>query len=339
MQSLAAALFPLVFFFHLAGPALAQQRDTMRDWQLVLMRPGPALRELKDAERAKLYAGHRKNIRQLTASGVMRLAGPFVVSGGKNRPTYLGMFLLAVRDEAAAAAICAKDPLVQRKALVPEIHTWRGPLDVGSTVSLFNGRDLSGWHADIPAADKKDDLPPSFVVRDGILVSQGRPQGHLITDESFQNYRLLVEWRWPAKPGNCGILVHASKPRMLYKMFPQSIECQLHVNNAGDFWCIGEDIQVPDMLKRRGPKEKWGVVEGKARRIKNLTDGSEKPLGEWNQMIIECRGRRIDVWVNGDKVNDGYACTTDKGQIAIQAEGAKCEFRRVELTRLPPLPR
>ena len=101
---------------------------------------------------------------------------------------------------------------------------------------LFNGRDLAGWHTDIPAADTKDDLPPSFVVEDGVLISRGTPQGHLITDAVHQDYRLEVEWRWPGKPGNCGVLVHASVPRRLYGMFPQSIECQLHVGNAGDFW-------------------------------------------------------------------------------------------------------
>ncbi|MBI5851920.1 MAG: DUF1080 domain-containing protein [Planctomycetes bacterium] len=201
-------------------------------------------------------------------------------------------------------------------------------------LQLFDGRTLAGWHADVPAADGGASVPPSFVVRDGLLVSQGEPQGHLITDASFRDYRLVIEWRWPGEPGNCGVLVHSSVPRRLYGMFPQSIECQLHVGNAGDFWCIGEDIAVPDMEARRGPQDKWGVDGDRARRIKNLTDDSEKPLGEWNEMVIECRGRRIDIQVNGARVNDGFDCTADRGQIAIQAEGAVCEFRKLELTPL-----
>lgn len=200
--------------------------------------------------------------------------------------------------------------------------------------SLCNFKDLAGWHADVPAADNGAAVAPSFVVRDGILVSQGKPEGHLITDASYANYRLTVEWRWPGEVGNCGVLVHASKPRRLYGMFPQSIECQLHAGNAGDFWCIGEDITVPDMEARRGPKEKWGVDGDKSRRIKNLTDDSEKKPGEWNTMVIECRGRGITIWVNGDLVNQGSDCTADKGQIALQAEGAVCEFRRLELQPL-----
>jgi hypothetical protein len=202
------------------------------------------------------------------------------------------------------------------------------------SVRLFDGASLAGWHADVPEADTSPDLPPSFVVRDGLLVSLGSPSGHLITDESFSDYRLTVEWRWPGEPGNCGVLVHASTPRRLYGMFPQSIECQLYADNAGDFWCIGEDVRVPNMEARRGPPETWGVDGDKARRILNLTDGSERPPGEWNEMVIECRGREILVWVNGDLVNHGTDCTAASGRIALQAEGAVCEFRRVELVPL-----
>ena len=203
-----------------------------------------------------------------------------------------------------------------------------------ATVALWNGRDLKGWHADIPAADGGVAVEPSFVARDGVLVSRGKPEGHLITDAEYSNYRLTVEWRWPGEPGNCGVLVHTSKPRRLYGNFPQSIECQLHHGNAGDFWCIGEDIVVPDMEVRRGPKEKWGVDGDRARRIKNLTDTSEMPAGEWNTMVIECRGRSIAIWVNGDLVNQGTECTAERGRIALQAESAVCEFRRVELQQL-----
>ena len=96
-------------------------------------------------------------------------------------------------------------------------------------------------------------------------------------------------------------------------MFPQSLEVQMSSGDAGDFWCISEDITVPDMEKRRGPKENWGVDGDKARRIINLTDGSEKPPGEWNRMVIECVGDEVKVWVNGDLVNHGTNCTADEG--------------------------
>ena len=202
---------------------------------------------------------------------------------------------------------------------------------------LFNGRDLSGWHADVPAADTNAGTRSPFIVRNDLLVSLGEPRGHLITNSTYRDYRLEIEYRFPGKPGNAGVLVHASTPRALYAMFPRSIEVQMEHGNAGDFWCILEDIQVPDMEGRRGPPAQWGTTEGKARRIRNLTDNSEKPLGEWNTMVIEAVGRSIRVWVNGDLVNDGTNATADAGNIALQAEGSEIEFRKLSLIPIAKL--
>ncbi len=234
------------------------------------------------------------------------------------------------------------------------------PLIGAEAITLFNGKNLDGWTMDIPARDNlaadgeipiKDGVmtidtrkvewwnaaPVSFIVRDGLLVSLGKPGGHLVTKEEFSNYKLMVEYRFPKKPGNCGVLVHASTPRRLYDMFPQSIEVQMMHENAGDFWCIGENIEVPDMENRRPRKDAsqaFGGDANDARRIVNLTDGSEKPLGEWNTMQIVCKADEVIVHVNGTLVNHGSKSTAAKGKIALQAEGSEVEFRKVELTPL-----
>ncbi|MGA0845281.1 MAG: 3-keto-disaccharide hydrolase [Luteolibacter sp.] len=230
------------------------------------------------------------------------------------------------------------------------------------TIPLFNGKNLDGWTLDIPARDGMTDAkeipikdgimsidtrkvewwnaaPPSFIVRDGLLVSLGNPGGHLVTEQNFSDYTLVVEYRFSKRPGNCGVLVHASTPRRLYGMFPQSIEVQMMHEHAGDFWCIGENIEVPDMEKRRPRKEAnqaFGGGPDDARRILNLTDGSEMPLGEWNTMKITCKGNEVIVHVNGTLVNHGSNCTASSGKIALQAEGSEVEFRKVELTPLQP---
>ena len=205
------------------------------------------------------------------------------------------------------------------------------------STSLFNGKDLTGWHIDVPMMDSIPEAINPFIVRNGMMVSLGTPAGHIITDKEYKDYRLDVEYRFAGEPGNCGVLVFASTPRALYKMFPKSIEVQMMHENAGDFWCIVEDVEVDDMLARRGPKEEWGITEGKKRRVLNLTDGSENPVGDWNHMKIECLKNEIKVWVNGDLVNHGYNATADNGQIALQAEGSEVEFRKVELTPITAL--
>ena len=199
-------------------------------------------------------------------------------------------------------------------------------------IHLFNGNDLKGWHVDVPQMDTDAKAINPFIVRNGLLVSLGTPGGHLITDAVHHDYRLEAEYRFASKPGNCGILIHSSTPRALYKMFPKSLEVQLEHKNAGDFWCIVEDIAVPNMEARRGPKAEWGGTEGKKRNIKNLTDDTEKALGEWYSITIECVRDSVKVWLNGTLVNFGYNCTTNKGQIALQAEGSEVEFRKLDLT-------
>jgi hypothetical protein len=132
-----------------------------------------------------------------------------------------------------------------------------------------------------------------------------------------------VEYRFSKQTGNCGVLVHASIPRFRNNMLPRCLEVQMMSGNGGDFYMLGETI------KKRGATE---PVQGI--RIPNMTDDSEKPIGEWNTMVIECKGAEVKVWMNGVFVNDGVECTAVRGQIALQSEGAEVEFRKIALEKV-----
>jgi hypothetical protein len=188
-------------------------------------------------------------------------------------------------------------------------------------VALFNGRDLAGWtfHLADPMAKMED----TWTVKDGVLRCTGKPAGYLVTKRrDFKNYLLTVEWRWPDKGGNNGVLVHVTKPGAL-GVWPKCLEVQLQDKEAGDFWVIGTTLEIDNPTDR---------IEG--RRHKNLTDGSEKPLGEWNMMEISCRGDEITVLLNGQIVNRATKLSQHRGAIALQSEGTPCEYRKVELKLL-----
>jgi hypothetical protein len=191
-----------------------------------------------------------------------------------------------------------------------------------SPVALFDGKSLKGWHEDVPSNDGKDVAAPAFIVRDGVLVSLGEPRGHLITDAQYENYKLTVEYRYTKTAGNSGVLVHTSIPRSR-GILPRCLEVQLRSGDGGDFFLLGETI------KRRGATE---PTQGN--RVQNTTDGSERPIGEWNALVVECRGSDVKVWMNGDFVNDGVECSASKGQIALQSEGAEVEFRKIVMEKL-----
>jgi hypothetical protein len=98
---------------------------------------------------------------------------------------------------------------------------------------------------------------------------------------------------------------------------------QLGSGDAGDFWVIGTTLEI---------EKPEGRIED--RRHKNLTDGSEKPLGEWNKMEITCHGDEITVKVNGDLVNHATKLSQSKGAIGLQSEGAPIEYRDIQLRPL-----
>lgn len=188
--------------------------------------------------------------------------------------------------------------------------------------SLFDGHSLAGWHVDCPDLDGKPDAAKPFTVRNGMLVSLGTPMGHLISDAKFENYTLLVEYRYTKEAGNCGVIVHVSTPRFR-GFLPKGIEVQMRSGNAGDFHMFGTSIKPKD-----------AKIVATATRVPNLTDNSEKPIGEWNTMKIVCAKNTITAWVNGDLVNEGIDASESGGQIALQSEGAEVEFRKLEVTGL-----
>jgi hypothetical protein len=188
-------------------------------------------------------------------------------------------------------------------------------------VALFNGRNLDGWTYHL--ADPKVPMEDVWSVKDGKLLCKGTPAGYLLTKKNdFENYVLTLEWRWPGKGGNNGVLVHVTKPGAL-GVWPKSLEVQLGSGDAGDFWVIGTTIDVENIAKRK-----------QGRRHLNLTDDSEKPLGEWNKMEITCRGDEVIVKVNGDLVNHATNVSQTKGAIALQSEGTPIEFRNIKLQKL-----
>ena len=73
------------------------------------------------------------------------------------------------------------------------------PITPDRKIPLFNGKDLSNWEPDVPARDKDPTAPASFVVRNGMLVSLGKPEGHLLTRATYRDYRLEAEYRFPGQ--------------------------------------------------------------------------------------------------------------------------------------------
>ena len=59
------------------------------------------------------------------------------------------------------------------------------------------------------------------------------PGGYLCTKKEYENFKLVVEWRLPGRPGNRGVLMRITgEPAML----PNGVEAQLQSGSAGDMY-------------------------------------------------------------------------------------------------------
>jgi len=186
----------------------------------------------------------------------------------------------------------------------------------GKKIDLFNGKDFTGWKLFLP--DENVDPSRVWTAKKGVIHCTGQPAGYIRTEEEYENYRLSLQWRWPDKGGNSGLLLHIVGED---KVWPKSVESQLQARNAGDFWVIGgadfkEHVNADD---RRVPKKHRH---------------NEKKRGEWNTMEAVCEGDTIRIYVNGLLQNEATETTLTRGRIGLQSEGTPIEFRKIKLSPL-----
>jgi len=198
----------------------------------------------------------------------------------------------------------------------------RGRGSKSGTVALWNGADFHGWKLFIP--DENVDAKDVWSVRDGVIHCKGVPNGYMRTTEEYANYHLHVEWRWPEKPTNSGVLLHVQLPDQVW---PKCIESQLMSGQAGDFWILSHSGITVDGRRYEDPNNKYVHVKRKH-------DSSENPPGQWNTYDIYCQGDTVRCVVNGVEQNYGTAATPARGYIALQSEGSPIEFRNITIESL-----
>jgi hypothetical protein len=222
------------------------------------------------------------------------------------------------------ASQCRRQVALAGSAAVLLIAMAAGPIAAAETAAatvpqekivLFNGSDFTGWKLFLP--DAAADVAMTWSINAGLLRCEGKPAGYMRTETPYADYHLHVEWRWPDKPGNNGVLVHMSGPD---KVWPRSLECQLQAGSAGDFWVI-DGVETAQHAK--------GGSRVQGRRTIKLHNSSEKEPAQWNAYDIICKDDWVIVLVNGTLQNVATECSERGGRICLQSEGAAIEYRNI----------
>jgi len=190
-------------------------------------------------------------------------------------------------------------------ALAPSIGSGDPPAgddkETGFT-SLFNGKDLTGWH--IMGGGQ-------FSVKDGvILLNKGG--GWLRSDKEYKDFELRLEFRFVEKNANSGIFLRANDDKGPGKAYQvQTMD--------GD--SIG-DIYTRELAKP--------TVKRDAEKLKKAF----KPTGEWQEYAITARGGRLEVKLNGDLITVAEGLADQPGHIGTQGEGGVLEFRKIRIREI-----
>ena len=145
----------------------------------------------------------------------------------------------------------------------------------------------------------------------------------MYTKEKYGDYKLHVEYRWPngKEKANSGIFMLIEEPK---NPFPNGIECNLMLDNAGDFVLLGGSDLTEYQNKPGQPRPSFP-------KIQKANQDSEKPAGEWNEANIFVKNGVITVYINGVYQNTGTN-KVKKGYIGLQSEGKEVQFRNVTIT-------
>ncbi len=189
------------------------------------------------------------------------------------------------------------------------------------------GGEIAGWRS-----FHEDDARTADVWKlsnSGVLTCKGTPKGYLYTEKDYGSFVLTLQWRWPpgSAPGKGGVLLRTTGEN---KIWPKSLEAQINVGDAGDFWGLsGYELQGPAERRTSLTHPQFG-------KLTNLkkTEPAEKPAGEWNQYEIIADGETVTLKINGKVVNRATGCDPAPGKILLTAEGDAIEFREVRLRAL-----
>jgi hypothetical protein len=206
-------------------------------------------------------------------------------------------------------------------------------------VTLFNGKDLTGWHGlatmdprkfEAMSAEAKakalekgaEDVKKHWRVEDGILVNDGQG-AYLTADKDYGDVELKVDFKI-GPLGDSGVYLRGN-PQVQIWDFTETAKTSL-----------GAD-------KRKGSGALWNNSPGAAGKDPLVV--ADKPIGEWNSLRIIQVGERTTVYLNDKPVVDHARWENfwdrkqpivARGPIQLQTHNHKIEWRNIAVREIPP---
>ena len=234
-----------------------------------------------------------------------------------------------------AALICAEELLeggkrAEAKAIYSELAKDTYPqavqkaaqlglnnVKLGPPVVLFDGENLDHWEGNLEI----------WRIENGAIVggSLENPVPHndfLCTKESFEDFELRLQVKISSPDANAGIQIRSKRD---------------------------SDSPAVSGYQADMGQQYWGCLYDEHRRNKILVNADQEKvkqvidLTDWNDYVIRCEGKRIQLWLNGYQTAD-YTETDDtisqSGIIGLQIHGgppSQAWYRDIVLRKIVPI--
>lgn len=200
-------------------------------------------------------------------------------------------------------------------------------------VSIFNGKDLTGWKGlvenpikrsqmegwKLVDAQKKADeiMRRDWTVQDGCLTYIGKGYENICTARNYKDFEMYVDWRLDpnGKEPDAGIYLRGT---------PQ--------------------VQIWDIARVNvGAQVGSGGLYNNQKHMSKPTEVADNKLGEWNSFYIKMVGDKVTVLLNGVKVVDNVVMENywnrnlpipECDQIELQAHGSLVNFRNIYIREI-----
>ena len=198
--------------------------------------------------------------------------------------------------------------------------------------SLFNGKDLAGWHGYNPhsvaklTGEKKDamlkkmrdEFPQHWSVKDGEIFNPGIG-AYATTDKDYGDFELTLEYNMAPK-GDSGVYLRGVP--------------QVQIWDPTDEKAFKHGAQL-------GSGALWNNSPGKPGKDPLVL--ADKPAGEWNTLRVVMVGARVSIWLNGkqtvdhailENYYDRKSSVPAKGPICLQTHGAPIRWRNIAIREI-----
>lgn len=186
-------------------------------------------------------------------------------------------------------------------------------------IPLFNDNDLAGWEI---CGEGAESPAGAWSATNGVIRCTGGSGEYIRTANTYSNYILMLEWRWPEEPADSCVLLNLQNADAVR---PPAVAGELTPGRAGGLRLFsGAGLTVNDVPHQTS-------AEKDELRLPKSGPDNEKPAGEWNRCEILCYGDVIRMAVNDVEQIAGYDATLQSGRIGLMSSGGPVEFRKIRI--------